>query len=315
MQAADAQAPAAAPEIMRLNPELLAKGGLVVAEQGDGAAGFGASVAEHFLPINMTFPGLRALNVDPPVFGISGFLAPDECDALVTAAKTSGKMAKSSTGGGPQREGAAAPVDMRTSTSVPLTQEVFAAQPKLRSSVDAILHKARTLVAVPRDQWDVQADGRFAKPSAPGSFAFELPQVARYTEGQHFLQHEDAFPVEVARKKTYQRRATLLIYLNDVDQGGKTHFDILNIGVAPIKGDALLFFPSFSSGKPDHRTLHTAQAALEGSEKWVSQLWVSWGMPAPAAKAKKGGANKGKSGFGAAKGGQGKKSAGFGAKR
>jgi len=124
MQAADAQAPAAAPEIMRLNPELLAKGGLVVAEQGDGAAGFGASVAEHFLPINMTFPGLRALNVDPPVFGISGFLAPDECDALVTAAKTSGKMAKSSTGGGPQREGAAAPVDMRTSTSVPLTQEV-----------------------------------------------------------------------------------------------------------------------------------------------------------------------------------------------
>lgn len=54
---------------------------------------------------------------------------------------------------------------------------MFAAQPKLRSSVDAILHKARTLVAVPRDQWDVQADGRFAKPSAPGSFAFELPQV------------------------------------------------------------------------------------------------------------------------------------------
>jgi hypothetical protein len=126
MQAADTQAPAAAPEIMRLNPELLAKGGLVVAEQGDGAAGFGASVAEHFLPINMAFPGLRALNVDPPVFGISGFLAADECDALVTAAKTSGKMAKSSTGGEPQRKGAAAPVDMRTSTSVPLTQEVSA---------------------------------------------------------------------------------------------------------------------------------------------------------------------------------------------
>jgi Rps23 Pro-64 3,4-dihydroxylase Tpa1-like proline 4-hydroxylase len=61
-------------------------------------------------------------------------------------------------------------------------------------------------------------------------------QVARYTEGQHFLQHEDAFPVEVARKKTYQRRATLLIYLNDVDQGGKTHFDILNIGVAVRRG-------------------------------------------------------------------------------
>jgi hypothetical protein len=57
-------------------------------------------------------------------------------------------------------------------------------------------------------------------------------QVARYTEGQHFLQHEDAFPVEVARKKTYQRRATLLIYLNDVEQGGKTHFDILDFGVA-----------------------------------------------------------------------------------
>jgi prolyl 4-hydroxylase len=34
--------------------------------------------------------------------------------------------------------------------------------------------------------------------------------------GEHFLSHEDAFPVNTALEKGYQRRATLLVYLNDV---------------------------------------------------------------------------------------------------
>ncbi len=37
--------------------------------------------------------------------------------------------------------------------------------------------------------------------------------------GQHFLTHEDAFPFEVATAKGYQRRATLLVYLNDCPEG------------------------------------------------------------------------------------------------
>ena len=32
------------------------------------------------------------------------------------------------------------------------------------------------------------------------------------------------------------------------------------------------------NGMPDHRTLHTAEDAVEGQEKWVSQTWISWGL-------------------------------------
>jgi collagen type III alpha len=71
--------------------------------------------------------------------------------------------------------------------------------------------------------------------------------------GQHFLSHEDGFPSAIALDKGYQRRATLLVYLNDVPQGGATQFDHLGFGVQPQRGKALLFFPSFSGGKSDAR--------------------------------------------------------------
>ena len=49
--------------------------------------------------------------------------------------------------------------------------------------------------------------------------------------GQHFLSHEDAFPPDIAKTKGYQRRATLLVYLNDVAQGGQTKYE-LNLLIA-----------------------------------------------------------------------------------
>lgn len=45
-----------------------------------------------------------------------------------------------------------------------------------------------------------------------------LPQVACYEHGQHFLSHEDAFHVRLARANSFNRHATLLMYLNDVPQ-------------------------------------------------------------------------------------------------
>jgi hypothetical protein len=39
------------------------------------------------------------------------------------------------------------------------------------------------------------------------------------------------------------------------------------------------------NGIPDHRTLHTAEDAVSGQEKWVSQIWVSWGLPDAATEA------------------------------
>lgn len=40
----------------------------------------------------------------------------------------------------------------------------------------------------------------------------------RYETGQHFLSHEDGFPALLATANGFQRHATLLLYLNDVQQ-------------------------------------------------------------------------------------------------
>ncbi len=39
-------------------------------------------------------------------------------------------------------------------------------------------------------------------------------------------------------------------------QGGSTQFDFLSLAVKPAKGKALLFFPSYSDGRPDERWVH-----------------------------------------------------------
>ncbi|KAJ9510735.1 hypothetical protein QJQ45_027631, partial [Haematococcus lacustris] len=101
--------------------------------------------------------------------------------------------------------------------------------------------------------------------------------VARYEAAQHFLSHEDAFPLRLARANGFQRRATLLLYLNDVPEGGATQFDHLGpLSVQPEEGKLLLFFPGFADGRPDPRTLHTAADAIH--TKWVMQQWVAGGV-------------------------------------
>jgi len=45
-------------------------------------------------------------------------------------------------------------------------------------------------------------------------------------------------------------------------QGGATKFDHLQLGVQPQKGKALLFFPSFSGGRPDARWVKVQMAAV-----------------------------------------------------
>jgi collagen type III alpha len=57
----------------------------------------------------------------------------------------------------------------------------------------------------------------------------------------------------LARRNGFNRHATLLVYLNDVQQGGRTCFDHLGIAVQPQQGKALLFFPAYSDGRPDER--------------------------------------------------------------
>lgn len=55
-------------------------------------------------------------------------------------------------------------------------------------------------------------------------------------------------------------------------QGGSTRFEHLGpLSVRPEQGKALLFFPGYADGRPDERTLHTAEDAVRGQFIYVYQ--------------------------------------------
>ena len=239
----------------------MSAGGMPLADQPGMAQGFGDLTAHDFLRVAVDVPGVRVLNIDPPVLTVDDFLTHDECDALVDAARASGEMKVSAVGG-------AENVNIRTSRTCTLNSPKLTDHPTKR----AILAAAERLL--PDLRGLAASKHAFKVPTSGSPFSYELPQVAHYSGGEYFKTHEDAFPPDVAERKGYQRRATVLVYLNDVAEGGATRFDKMNIDVAPVKGKALLFFPGTKASAPDARTLHTATEATVGHEKWISQLWV-----------------------------------------
>jgi prolyl 4-hydroxylase len=72
------------------------------------------------------------------------------------------------------------------------------------------------------------------------------------------------------------RILTLYLYLNDVEEGGGTNFDELDITVMPKRGRALLW-PSVLDSDPDQkdeRTTHQALPVGKGSIKYGANVSI-----------------------------------------
>lgn len=106
----------------------------------------------------------------------------------------------------------------------------------------------------------------------------ETPSVLHYAPGQDFKPHYDflepatpGFALDI--KKSGQRAATFLIYLNDDYEGGETEFLKLDWRYKGRKGDALLFWNLNTAGEPDRDTMHAGLPTTAG-EKWVFSQWL-----------------------------------------
>lgn len=220
-----------------------------------------------YLSMNLDTPGLKVHSVDPPVLTIDGFLNDAECDALMS--ETPSILQQSTIGSGRLFEQGTQVSARRTSASVLLDEGILASRPNIAAPNNALQKRAQGLF--PGSKWDIRG-----QIPTPGHVCFEALQVARYTETQQFMEHQDAFPLMTARKNQFQRLATVLVYLNDVAEGGTTDFTHLDLSITPKKGMALVFFPGYIDGLPDDRMLHEATPAI--SEKWVAQQWVAVGV-------------------------------------
>ena len=106
----------------------------------------------------------------------------------------------------------------------------------------------------------------------------EKLQALHYELGEEYEAHMDAFPMDTERGNATgafqgNRVATLLLYLNEPQDGGATVFTELNKGVQPKEGRAVLFSNTIIGTQvPDPKSMHQAQPVLAG-EKWALNLW------------------------------------------
>lgn len=205
------------------------------------------AIHEHtpmYMPLNLEYPGLRVLNEKPPIFFVDNFLSEEECEQLITTASPLLQRSKTHAIAGSEA------TKGRTSLTCHLAKKV---QP-----CPILLQKIQTLTGKPFGH-------------------MELPQVARYTDSQRYVEHYDGVDPHTDAGRAFcanggQRVATVLVYLNHVTQGGSTFFRRINVEVKPKKGGAVIFFPGFMNGELDTDALHAGMPAVD--TKWVSQVWI-----------------------------------------
>ncbi len=103
-------------------------------------------------------------------------------------------------------------------------------------------------------------------------------QILNYQVGGEYKPHYDYFPPDQPGSALHlatggQRVATLVMYLNEVEEGGGTAFPELGLTVAPAQGSAVYFSYCNSSNQLDPLTYHGGDPVTRG-EKWIATKWM-----------------------------------------
>ncbi len=177
------------------------------------------------------------LNEEPLVMKFDQVLSDDECQALIESASsrlTRSKLANKEVS------------QIRTSSSM-----FFDANES--PFIVAIENRIASLMHVPRSH-------------------SEGLQILHYEPGQEFKPHHDYFGPHHPSSRN-NRISTLIMYLNDVEEGGETTFPRLGIAVKPTKGSALYFEYFYDDPRINELTLHSGEPVILGV-KWVATQWM-----------------------------------------
>jgi prolyl 4-hydroxylase len=101
-------------------------------------------------------------------------------------------------------------------------------------------------------------------------------QVLRYRRGAQYKPHYDYFdPGEPGTpailRRGGQRVASLIMYLQEPEEGGATVFPDIGLKVRPKRGSAVFF--SYALAHPASLTLHGGEPVKSG-EKWIATKWL-----------------------------------------
>ncbi|MFC5528205.1 prolyl hydroxylase family protein [Cohnella yongneupensis] len=95
-------------------------------------------------------------------------------------------------------------------------------------------------------------------------------QILHYKAGDQYKPHYDYF---TTGQVVNNRISTLVMYLNDVEEGGETYFPSLRLSVMPKRGRAVYFEYFYNDNLLNELTLHAGNPVTVG-EKWVATQWM-----------------------------------------
>lgn len=112
----------------------------------------------------------------------------------------------------------------------------------------------------------------------------EDPQILRYRIGEFYGAHFDhcdentkVCQEDLQSRNGQKRVATVLIYLNNVEQGGETKFPAFpgSPAIKPVRGRCVVFsnLDTMDQTKTHPLSLHEAVAPVSG-EKWAVNVWL-----------------------------------------
>ena len=112
----------------------------------------------------------------------------------------------------------------------------------------------------------------------------EAVQGQRYAEGQEYRPHNDWFWPRTdywkqERLHGGQRCWTAMIYLNEVEEGGETHFTRAHMSIPPQPGLLLMWNNAKPDGALNIDTMHAGEPVLRGT-KYIITKWYrtrKWG--------------------------------------
>lgn len=112
----------------------------------------------------------------------------------------------------------------------------------------------------------------------------ESIQGQHYDIGQEFKAHTDYFEKEELSEyggALGQRSYTVMIYLNDVEDGGETSFPRLGQTVLPRQGRAVIWNSLHPDGSLNHNSMHHAHPVKKGSKTVITKWFrTKDGLPA-----------------------------------
>ncbi|SFF80175.1 prolyl 4-hydroxylase [Halobacillus alkaliphilus] len=175
--------------------------------------------------------------MDNPLIAVLGnVVSKEECDDLILLSKS--KMNRSKIGSNHEVS------DIRTSSSTFLPEDDLTAR---------IEKRVAQIMNVPVEHG-------------------EGLHILNYKQGQEYKAHYDYFRSK-AKATNNPRISTLVLYLNDVEEGGETYFPHMNLSISPHQGMAVYFEYFYSDPLLNERTLHGGSPVTAG-EKWAATMWV-----------------------------------------